>query len=642
MTKKEQSNARLKIHSKGIPTLSLFSGAGGLDIGFLQAGFDIKACVEIEPSYCATLKANLHEDAAYSSSTVVHCEDVRAFDTRPYQSMGIRCIIGGPPCQTFSAAGRRSGGVIGLEDERGQLFQAYCRILDEIKPEVFVFENVYGLPGANGGKPWQAIVSAFSKLGYTLKADVVDAADYGVPQHRERLIMVGYKKDSFTFPLPTHGPDSIKNASLVSVEEAIRDLQNPKEPYHNDLGGLYGHLLTMVPEGLNYAYFTAEMGHPEPVFAWRSKFHDLLYKVNPSEPCRTIKAQPGKFTGPFHWKNRHFTIQELKRLQTFPDKYELIGSFATALEQIGNSVPPKLAYVIASSVREQLLEPSKNLQFALRPEGFTSTFRQRQRARTKRFAEIAQEAIALKYGKKSSRKKAKQATAAEQYFLNPKNLFDRQHFHDRTLLKSALPQFHVTVEEAASHIEINIQRIDGAKTKSGSMIQITGLKKYLPGYDTLTLTASISEVSDIFQAWSVIEEALTKRSQFFSLIDIYGHYANRGDTVGVIGEWCLPNTSKTLAAINYFTNTSCCGDFIGEAELLKALKIKQFDLAKVIEYMRAVRFDIRTARTHPIIGEGRVLCTYPFPLLSPRALVESRVQFNVRYLDRQENMAEAI
>jgi DNA (cytosine-5)-methyltransferase 1 len=249
------------IMNRRIPTLSLFSGAGGLDIGFKQAGFDVLGCVETNKTYCETLSANV------STKTKVHCGDIRAFDTRPYRRAGIQCVVGGPPCQTFSAAGRRSGGVIGIEDERGQLFKAYCRVLAELKPKVFVFENVYGLPGANGGGPWRAMVRAFSKLGYRLSAEVIDAADYGVPQHRERLILVGYRTGQFTLPLPTHGPDSADGPSLVSVQEAIDDLQDPNEPFHDDLGGLYGHLLPLVPEGLNYSFFTAEMGYPEPVFA---------------------------------------------------------------------------------------------------------------------------------------------------------------------------------------------------------------------------------------------------------------------------------------------------------------------------------------------------------------------------------------
>ncbi len=611
------------MRNKPIPTLSLFSGAGGLDLGFIQAGFAIKACVEIEDNYCATLQANKNESLNVSGVPTIHCEDIRGFDVKPYRKLGIRCVIGGPPCQTFSAAGRRSGGVIGIEDERGQLFQAYIRVLQELQPEVFVFENVYGLPGANGGKPWQAIVSAFHKLGYQLRAEVVDSADYGVPQHRERLIMVGYRKGDFVFPLPTHGPDSANGQPLRSVEEAISDLQDPNEPAHDNLGGMYGDLLSLVPEGLNYAFFTAEMGHPEPVFAWRSKFHDLLYKVNRSEPCRTIKAQPGKFTGPFHWKNRHFTIQELKRLQTFPDNYEIVGSFAKVLEQIGNSVPPRLGFVIAQSVRDQLLEPRKALTFEVRPPGFVSTFRQRQRLKSVRFAEIARAAIDEQYGKRRSA--TKQRRAAVVYFLNPHSLFDRRRIKLEGRLKDSGPKFTVHIADEGAHVELKVARI-GKVRSAQSIVEISGLRKYLPGYDTLRLTATIAEVPDIFHCWSVIEDALTRRSQFFTLIDIYGHYANRGDTVGIKGKWRLPAGGRLAMAINYFTDTARCGDFVGENELRSELGLTKSSLAAVVEEMREVRFDIRTSRTHPIIGDGRVLCTYPFPLLSPRALVESRVQ----------------
>lgn len=232
-----------------IRTLSLFSGAGGLDIGFEQAGFDIIASVEIEQSYCATLEAN--RGTMFSGQTKIWCQDIRSFDASAYANAGIECVIGGPPCQTFSAAGRRSGGVIGTFDDRGRLFKSYCRILDVIRPSVFVFENVYGLPGANGGEPWREIVREFGRRGYKLQAEVIDAADYGVPQHRERLILVGYKASvDFVFPAPTHGPDADTGQPLVSVEEAISDLQDPNEPFHNDLGGLYGHLLALVPEGL--------------------------------------------------------------------------------------------------------------------------------------------------------------------------------------------------------------------------------------------------------------------------------------------------------------------------------------------------------------------------------------------------------
>lgn len=614
---------------KRIPTLSLFSGAGGLDLGFLAAGFDIRGCVEINPDYCATLRANIGHGSGFGGKTEVHCTDIRSFDPARYAQAGIECVIGGPPCQTFSAAGRRSGGVIGTSDERGQLFRSYCDILDALKPRVFVFENVYGLPGANGGGPWREITTAFASRGYTLRADVLDAADYGVPQHRERLIIIGFRDGRYEFPLPTHGPDSKAGVSLVSVQDAIADLQDPKEPYHNNLGGLYGHLLPLVPEGLNYSFFTAEMGYPEPVFAWRSKFHDLLYKVDRRSPCRTIKAQPGKFTGPFHWKNRHFTTDELRRLQTFPDDYELVGSPAKVLEQIGNSVPPRLAHVIAVSVREQLLDPKRHaaLTFPPRPAGFRSTFRQRQRERTKHFDKIAQDAIASRSGESGTKKarasrSAKRSAVSTRYFLAPTEIFDRQH-HDRRP-SGARNVYAVVIREDGREIQMSFSRA-GAQRLPKSRLKISGLSKYLPHYESLSVVATVDRPVDVFHLWGAIEEALVERSDFFTLIDIYGHYANRGDTVKVEGSWRWPK-SLFGRALNWLTCSERCGDFVEVRDVLRELDCTKAQLESVVEQLRAVRFDFRTPETHPIIGKNRVLCTYPFPLLSPRALVESRAK----------------
>jgi DNA (cytosine-5)-methyltransferase 1 len=619
-----KSSSKIK-QVAGIPTLSLFSGAGGLDLGFLQAGFDIKACVEIDPTYCRTLAANVGGQKGYKSGTTIHCEDIRKFDAKPFLNLSIECVIGGPPCQTFSAAGRRSGGVIGTEDERGQLFIAYCRILDELNPKVFVFENVYGLPGANQGKSWAEISLAFRSRGYNLHAEVVDAADYGTPQHRERLIVVGCKQGHFTFPIPTHGPDSENGEPLISVETAISDLQDPLEPFHNNLGGLYGDLLQRVPEGLNYSFFTAEMGYPEPVFAWRSKFHDFLYKADRGSPCRTLKAQPGKFTGPFHWKNRHFTLAELKRLQTFPDNYELVGGYGKALEQIGNSVPPRLAFVIATSVREQLLEKTNILSYSLRPAHFRSTFRQRQRSRNLKFHEVAKKAIATRYGNTKERGDLVFQKSPEKYHFTPTSLFDRKRVPRKTSKLDAR-QFGVKTKELGRQIQMEIW-VDGIDYDSISTVEISGLAKYLPAFDSIKLNAKISDPADVFHAWGVIEDALVSRSRFFTLIDIYGHYANRGDTVRVKCDWRLDIDKDTLRVLNYFNRTENCGDFHMQNKVLEELGLNIGQFTGIVERLRSVRFDLRTPKTHPIIGEGRILCTYPFPLLSSRALVESRVKF---------------
>ena len=608
---------------RAIPTLSLFSGAGGLDLGFARAGFEIRACVEIEPAYAKTLRRNAESEHGFSKKTEIFCKDIADFDVAPFVGTGIECVIGGPPCQTFSAAGRRAGGVIGVDDARGQLFRSYCEILKTLQPKVFVFENVYGLPGANGGGPWREIVSAFSELGYELKAEVVDTADYGVPQHRERLIMVGYKVGNFEFPLPTHGPDSDTATPLVSVETAIADLQDFEEPSQNGLGGLYGHLLPEVPEGLNYAYFTAEMGHPAPVFAWRSKFHDLLYKVKRDEPCRTIKAQPGKFTGPFHWKNRHFTLEELKRLQTFPDDYEIVGSYGKAVEQIGNSVPPLLAEVIAVSVREQLLKPVPSLTYGTRPRGFKSTFRQRQRERSARFKALAQQAnegrAFLPLVKRT------RSSSVTRFLSNPKDLFDRSWLAKDAKPDDAHPLYEVVSIEDGSHIEIQVSKRNAVSSRA-STVSIAGLSKYLPGWDTCTVLAQVDDLRDVFAVWNVVEDALTMRSQFFTLIDIYGHYANKGDAVDITGEWSLLESRSVVALLNRFAHTSACGEFAERERVAREIAVAPDDLDNCIAELRSFRFDVRTSLTHPIIGPDRMICTYPFPLLSPRALVASRAK----------------
>jgi DNA (cytosine-5)-methyltransferase 1 len=607
-----------------IKTLSLFSGAGGLDLGFHQAGFDIVACVEIEEAYCKTLRANSGGNRALGPHAQVFCEDVNAFDPTPFVNVGIECIIGGPPCQTFSAAGRRSGGVIGTGDARGRLFERYCEILSLIQPRVFVFENVYGLPGANGGGPWREMLSAFSDLGYQLKAEVVDAADYGVPQHRERLIMVGYRDADFQFPLPTCGPDSTSGAPLVSIRTAIADLQSSGEPFHDGLGGMYGHLLPLVPEGLNYAFFTAEMGHPEPQFAWRSKFHDLLYKVDPDAPARTLKAQPGKFTGPFHWKNRHFTIDELRRLQSFPDDYEIVGRYNQVVEQIGNSVPPRLAYVMASAVRDQLLRPTKQVEFAVRPFGFSSTFRQRQRERSKTFREIAARAIEQQYPK-SRISNENVEPIHEDYFVRSEGHFKRaESFSAPSHLTDEERAYKISVRDSKDSITLRFERYASFGNVKG-FAEITGLKKYLGRIDRVDIETSLVDYRDVFHLWAAVERALIKRSRFFSLIDIYGHYANRGDTVQISCNFGL-HDDPTDRLLHFVSNSDSCGAFLTKNQVADVIDCHPVELEDAISNLRDERFDVRTKKTHPIIKNGSLIATYPFPLLSAKALVVSKVE----------------
>ena len=607
-----------------IPTLSLFSGAGGLDLGFHRAGYDILACVEIERAYCDTLAANAGPGKLFPDTMSVRCTDIRDFGAAEFKGKGIECVIGGPPCQTFSAAGRRSGGVLGISDTRGQLFKSYCNVLSVLRPRVFVFENVYGLPGANGGGPWREIRKAFSSIGYQLRAEVIDSADYGVPQHRERLFLVGFREGRFTFPLPTHGPDSPSRHPLATVRDAIADLQAPSEKNHPGPGGLYGHLLPLVPEGLNYSFFTREMGHPEPVFAWRSKFHDFLYKVDPDLPCRTIKARPGKFTGPFHWKNRHFTNEELKRLQTFPDECEIVGNANRVLAQIGNSVPPRLAQVIAISVRQQILEPAQNLAYPVRGPVFASTFRKRQRERTLHFKKVAAREIRNRY--RAPEAVGKPKTSYETYFVEYKDFFKKSRLKDplRGSLDKKAQVFRVGLEDHGDELRI-WSRCVHSDAKKNVRISISGLSKCLGRIDRLLAEAELSSFQDLFAIWDIIEESLTKKSNFFTLIDIYGHYANRGDTVKVRTEFGFRPRTPTQRALQHFGCSENCGAFLPSRLLKFALRTNAAGLRKVTKELRGVRYDLRTTATHPTIPPDQLICTYPFPLLSSKAHLERRV-----------------
>lgn len=599
-----------------IKTLSLFSGAGGLDIGFHQAGFEVVAAVEIEAQYALTLRENGRADAYFGHDLNVHCEDIRDFDPSPYVGMGIECVIGGPPCQTFSAAGRRSGGVLGLDDERGQLFRAYIRILDAIRPEVFVFENVYGLPGANGGQPWREIVDGFSAAGYDLTAQVVDAADYGTPQHRERLIMVGTKGKAFRFPMPTHGPDSLSGKPLISAEDALLGVSDANEDYHSGPGGLYGHLLPLVPEGMNYSFFTREMGHPEPIFAWRSKFHDFLHKASPDEPVRTIKSKPGKFTGPFHWKNRHFTATELKRLQSFPDEYVVVGSYNKVLEQIGNSVPPALARSIAVSVKEQILRPAKQLELPLRSDDFVSTFRKRQRERNKQFHEKAKAALGERHGT-TGQETAVDAKNHDAYFAAFHSPLERNfQLQD----PGAGRRFSVETQRSGAHLFVVMKPVGAAleKTQVNVAIELSGLVKYMDHTDKVTMHATVESIADISSVWVVVENELVKRSRFFTLIDIYGHYANRGDTV-VVSTSIAGDDSPMAKLVEFFGSSENCG----VASLTERVQSEKRPIdVWTIDKLRDLRWDVRTKGTHPTLGRGEILCTYPFPSISVKAHFE--------------------
>lgn len=349
-----------------LSAISLFSGAGGLDLGVERAGYRVLAAVEYDADAAATLRAN------FPHSEVLE-RDIRTVETRELlKAAGLRVgeadlLIGGPPCTPFSKSGnwleyKRSG-----KDANADLLDHYLRILSEAKPRSFLLENVFGLAYRNHNAFWlKRLLSMFRELGYRIDHRVLLAADYGVPQRRQRLFILGSKDATPEFPTPTHsGPHETRRGwdeSLVphvTSKQAIGDLAKRRslaEP-EEVVTGTFAHLLPEVPPGENYLHFTAKRGHPEPLFEWRSRYWNFLLKLDPNQPSPTIQAQPGPWVGPFHWQSRRLRLAEIKRLQTFPDDYEIVGSRRSAQIQIGNAVPPllaeRLAEPLAASARGQ-------------------------------------------------------------------------------------------------------------------------------------------------------------------------------------------------------------------------------------------------------------------------------------------------
>jgi len=333
--------------------VSLFSGILGLEMGLNKAGFATKIAIDIDETARETVCLNF-PDLDYIVKDVSEVTSSFILGRAGIERGELDLLSGGPPCQPFSKSGLRKG----LDDSKGLLFECYRELLEGLQPRAFVLENVRGITSTRKGRDFRRILEEFRKTGYTLYWKILDAANYGVPQFRQRLFIIGFRKSiKFSFPEQTNGsPDEVgsKLKPYVTVQDAIRNLRNVKDypPYR----GKYAHLLKDIPEGLNYSYYCKERGHPNPLFKWRSKFWNFLLKIERKRPSLTIHANPGNNTGPFHWENRKLSICELKRLQTIPDWFEMKGSYLTKHRHIGNAVPPLLAFHVGAKISEALDE----------------------------------------------------------------------------------------------------------------------------------------------------------------------------------------------------------------------------------------------------------------------------------------------
>jgi DNA (cytosine-5)-methyltransferase 1 len=341
--------------------VSIYSGGGGLDLGFHKAGFKVIFSTDNWQPACDTLKVNFPK-------TEVVCDDIRNINFSEIliknKLKEIDCLIGGPPCPAYSKSRfYRKEKKRALDDENSFTLAEYFRAVEELKPKVFLFENVHGFVY----KPHQAALEFLKKeserLGYKIYFNVVNTADYGVPQTRERFICIGIKKglNDFKYPQPTHcNPEKMENDSLkrwVTCGDILTDLDfDLPEDENMQAGSKHKDLLKLVPPGDNYLFFTEERGHPKPIFKWRSRYWSFLLKLSKNRPSWTIQASHSNNMGPFHWKNRFLRIPEIKRIQTFDDDYKLTGDFKTQWRQVGNAVPVHLAEVFAREIKKQILQ----------------------------------------------------------------------------------------------------------------------------------------------------------------------------------------------------------------------------------------------------------------------------------------------
>lgn len=350
--------------------VDLFSGVGGLSYGFSKMEeFNILAANEIEKDISIAYSLN------HPKVKMLNC-DINQLTEEKFQKIlkgqSVDLIVGGPPCQSYSTLGKRQ------MDERANLFMQYKRILNILQPKAFVFENVSGILSMDKGRLFEKVKSEFEELGYILKSELLDAVNYGVPQHRERVILVGFKgKNNFEYPHPTHGE---KLKPYITLAEAIGDLpsiksgqtnnsfnssisnefldfvRKPNETMTEHSAPNNGAHLIKIMEALKDGQSKDDL--PEDIRP-KSGYGNTYAKLWWDKPSTTITrnfACPSSSRCIHPRDSRAMSIREGARLQSFPDDYKFYGSDGMKRLEIGNAVPPLLSKVIA----EQMLIALEN------------------------------------------------------------------------------------------------------------------------------------------------------------------------------------------------------------------------------------------------------------------------------------------
>ncbi len=346
--------------NKKFTAIDLFSGAGGLSLGLENAGFNLKLCLDYIDDCKETHEFNF-KNVPFICDDITNVNGKDILKIANVKKGEITLIAGGPPCQGFSTVNGKSRF---LENPKNKLFVEFVRIIDEIKPEWFLMENVTGLMSINSGLVKNAIFKSFEKIGYKVDAKILNSADYGVPQKRQRAIFLGTNKNyNIEFPLPTHGEsdnqfDFFNDQKLKpfnTVGEALKGiterskLQNHILPEHDEI---VLKRMSFVPEGGNSKDIPEEFKPPQ-------KFLNTYGRLHRKKPSNTIHtrfdvASTGSLYHPT--KNRALTVREGARIQSFPDNFKFFGKKGSQYRQVGNAVPP----LLAKSIGEKIIQIIKN------------------------------------------------------------------------------------------------------------------------------------------------------------------------------------------------------------------------------------------------------------------------------------------
>jgi DNA-cytosine methyltransferase len=348
--------------------IDLFAGVGGLSLGFEMCGFDVVLANEYDPSIAeAYIKNRNNPNLIVADITTLPIEETFG----KYRGL-VDLVVGGPPCQGFSAKGKRKS----INDPRNFLFRYFVDVVATVSPLYFVMENVPGLLTTEGGYFKKELMELFGSLGYTISAEVLCAADYGVPQNRNRAFIIGKRNALQSVTMPKKHTtrttiwDAISDLAFLNSGEGreIQEYPNlPKSPYQKLIrkgsNQLYNHIATnhsavvlqrlaMIPPKGGKEYLPPEH-HTKSIYSgtWERMDAD---GVSVTITTRFDTPSSGKFTHPY--LNRAITVREAARIQSFPDTFHFYGPKTSQMKQVGNAVPPLLAKAIAECILKDYLD----------------------------------------------------------------------------------------------------------------------------------------------------------------------------------------------------------------------------------------------------------------------------------------------